>query len=99
MNLIPVSYVLKVGKQDFVKQVFVNFIPSVGTYLKIFNFSFVVREIEQDLDSYHDRFCFNGMSCESVRAEINESCHDENDCLIIVENLLQNGWTKRMRAF
>jgi len=97
MNLILVMYNLDIGYARFLKQISVQRVPSKGEHLKVENVSFVVVEVEQDMDAYIKRDYESGSSCEYVRAVINENCHDINDHELIEEikeSLTMAHWQK-----
>jgi|GEM_PF-4087316 len=94
MNLTPVMYTLEVGGNYFLKSIFVQFLPTDGSNLKIVNHSFRVNEIEQDLDAYADEHHLHGSSCESVRAKLDPKAHNKADYPEVEKALLENGWSK-----
>ncbi len=94
MNLILVMYHLEIGNEKFLKQISVQRVSLKGEHLKACNFSFIVAEVEQDLDAYAERNYEAGASCESVRAVINEGCHEESDYEEIKKSLITAGWRK-----
>ncbi|MEI6529344.1 MAG: hypothetical protein WCN88_03030 [Candidatus Falkowbacteria bacterium] len=94
MNLTLVMYRLEVGQNYFIKQIFVNFLPPDGSYLKISNYSFRVNEIEQDLDAYADKKNFMGLPCESVRANLNMMVHNPESFSEVEKDLRGIGWQK-----
>ncbi len=94
MNLILVMYTLEVGNKKFLKQIYVQRTPLKGEYLKVCNASFVVAEVEQDIDAYTERNYKPGSSCESVRAIINKDCHDIRDYEEIKKSLIVASWRK-----
>lgn len=93
MNEIPVFYHLKIGQKKFLKTIFVRLIPVKGDYLKIANHSFIVREREQDLDAY---LCSDLilMPCESIKAELNPECHNEEDYQKAIQGIKFDDWTE-----
>ncbi len=94
MNLILVMYNLKIGSEKFLKQISVQRVPLKGQYLKVNNISFVIVEVEQDIDAYSEKEYESGLSCESVRAIINKDCHDKRDYEEIKKSLIVAGWRK-----
>lgn len=101
MEAITVLYYLSVGGRKFKSKKSVFSVPHVGSHIKAANYSFVVTEHEQDLDSYDDTVGTpelakeNNWSCETVSAGINGSFYDQADFDQICSALLKAGWIER----
>lgn len=94
-DVFPVCYHVSVGQSKFLTHFSVHSIPRVGDFLKILNYSFIVIEVEQDLDAYKGKDFEHGIPCNSVTAVLNYKIYSGDDYINIIEEFISSGkWTK-----
>ncbi len=92
MLLINVFFHLKIGNEKYLKQEEIHFIPRVGDHLKIVNHSFVVEEVEHDLDGYSSKDYKMGCACHSIKAAPSERMYTPDDFHSLNEEIQKAGW-------
>lgn len=90
MNLNPVYFKVLVGDRKFVKIIFLIFLPQVNDLLKIANHSFVITEVEHNLDAYVSEDFKQGSFCVAIKAKLNK----ESDFYAISNDLFSAGWSE-----
>lgn len=69
MKATPVTYLVTINGQTFLKAFRVVRVPRIGESVVIASFRFRVKDVEQDLDAHTDGF-YSDRSCEAVHLEI-----------------------------
>ncbi len=90
MKIIPITYQVSINDRVFFRRLRVPHAPRIGESIRMSGISFVVKDVEQDLDAYIEGF-YSDQSYEFVRLEL-KAGQDED---LVMVTLLGDLWLER----
>lgn len=71
-------------------------IPQTLSLLKICSHSFIVSEVEHDIDGYVNKEYENGVFCDTIKAELNREINplSKEEQQTLQKEFVKNGWIK-----
>ena len=92
MHLIQIYFRLVIGQAKYTKTIWVESVPKAGELLKVAQSSFIVTEVEHDLDAYENEEFKHGSFCITVKAKINDAVYSLEDRPSVVGEVMRAGW-------